>query len=196
MEGFPLRSLVLFYLGSASPSGVPGLLGVVGAWLTLPFTSSSTAVINVLKIYDSSVASRRPLTFSAANWRRAGVNEVLIQSGAEAGHLLFFIKSHHVAHLLPLVTHGRLFTPAFCFNKRFCGDKQPRLDPSTVAPPTLTLFFSHPDGKSREGEHVVSSAKPPLPPFSLNERAINWRGDNVEKKGVMSLCACFPFAAL
>lgn len=41
-----------------------------------------------------------------------------------------------------------------------------------------------------------SSAKMSLLLFSLNEKAINWRGDNLEKKEMISLSFSFPFLIL
>lgn len=139
MEGFQQLYLLPVCLDSA-PAGAPGLF-VAQVCLMLPFSPSSPAVITVRKIYESSVSSRRPLTFSAANWRCARVNEVLIQSGAEAGHFFFiFYKWHHVTHLLPLVTYRpTAFFPACLFQRELLEDNQRRLDRSIFGIPSENM---------------------------------------------------------
>lgn len=78
----------------------------LGSGCRCPFLPVPT-VIPVLEIYDLSVAARHPLTFCAANWRQARVNEVLIQSGAKGGHFIlsfFFLNCimWHISSLLSL----------------------------------------------------------------------------------------------
>lgn len=99
---------------------------------------------------------------------------------------------HHVAHLLPVVTLS-VFSGGWGQNKSWLD----RLKPAQSWLQCWHFASRAPtcEGKKRR-EGASSSAKLPLPLFSPNERAINWRGDNLEKKGTISLSACFPFTLL